>query len=652
MKLIFSQLKKYIPSLDLDPKRVADIFTEIGYLQDGPIEEIQLNGNQDFVIDLEVRQNRADCFGVHGLARELAAYIGADLVFEDHNISTKNSGSLNVIVKDEDAVKRVLAVRISNLNITESPDWLKNYLEVYEINSINSLVDLTNYVMIETGHPSHAFDVKKSGESLTWEINPSYKEMTSLDGTVIDLTKDALVVSDGKRPLALAGLVGGDVAAIDKSTTDAIVEMAVYDGGLVRRNSRQMKIFTEASQRLEKFMDPKSLPESFDMLISMIIELCKGEIVTEVHDEVINNEEIDPIEVNLAKAEQIAGVNIPKEKALEYLIRLGFEISNQDQEVISVIRPVNRLDIEGEFDVFEEIIRMYGYYSLPSDYLPLQATKDVTPSHLILIDYIKDNLVTKGFDEVRTWVLVNEDMNSKSKITDWEMIHVENSINEEVPMLRQSLLPGLMSQLKIYNKKFINDILLFEIGKVFGKKDSQYEEHYALGVIIPGNDLQKIQKEITSVLNSIGVTEVLLEVDSSNSPEYAHPKTKYDLYISNGDTQNRIRVGKVFVINSNLGEKAVYAEIDINVVDDYICEMPAITTTAELQSKLVSLDITVSANSRSEIGNKVLQLLHGHRKYIWDWEIVDVYQNNYTVRVIYSNLTDPEAKQLHDKIFT
>lgn len=238
MKVLYSQLQRYLPDLKADPKEVSQAFTIIGYMLD-KFFEVEYQGKKDYLLDLEVRQNRADCFGVMGLVRELSAYYNIEVKLpEEFNpeFNSNASEQPNIEVRATDSVKRLMAVKFGNVKIEESPAWLKDYLAFYDINSINTLVDLTNYVMIETSHPSHAFDWDLiEGGKLVWEINPIFKKMTTLDNVSVDLTPDTLLITNEVEPLAIAGVKGGKSSAIHSETKNVLLEMAVYDGGLIRR---------------------------------------------------------------------------------------------------------------------------------------------------------------------------------------------------------------------------------------------------------------------------------------------------------------------------------------------------------------------------------------------------------------------------------
>lgn len=648
MLVLFSQIQKYLPDLEADVNEVAQVFTFTGQMIDKLIE-VEYNGKKDFVLDLEVRQNRADCFGVHGLARELSAYYNIPLEFPSYELPESSSRyNLPIEIEAVGAVKRVVAVKFGNITISESPAWLKEYLALYEINSINNLVDLTNYVMIETGFPSHVFDTDKIGDKLVWEINPEYKKMTTLNGVEIDLAKadDLLVISDGKRPLSLS-FIGGKTDAVDNSSKNIILEMGIYDGGLVRRNSRKLSIITEASQRLEKYLDPEMIPMAFSMLVKLIQENCGGTIESEIYDRYVQPTEKKEIRIRVEKISQIAGIEIPLETSLSTLQKLGFEILSQNNEEIVVLRPINRLDVSIEEDVIEEIIRIYGYTNIPADNLTIEITKDITPSHLILIDHVQNILEANGYDEVRSWVLVDSEKNQKANFESWEVIEVTNSINEEVPYLRQSLSVSLLEQLNTYRKNNVKDIQIFEIGKVFGKKEDKYLEHYSLGLLRGDSNINELKLMLEKVIRFFEINEVVYE-EAKSIPMTAHPKTIWNVKVIDAEG-NLVNIGIIYVSNKVNAEECAVAEINIDEFNNVVLGQ-SIRSVHEVDQKLVELDANITVTADQDPSLEIINKLKDIEN-IWSWNILDNYNGKVTVRVTYMNMGDQEAKKLHGEIF-
>ncbi|MEO6729017.1 MAG: phenylalanine--tRNA ligase subunit beta [Candidatus Dojkabacteria bacterium] len=659
MKVLYSQLQKYLPDLKADPKEVSQAFTIIGYMLD-KFFEVEYLGKKDYLLDLEVRQNRADCFGVMGLVRELSAYYNISVKLpEEFNPEFRSSASedLDITVRATDAVKRLMAVKLSNLEIKQSPAWLKEYLAFYEINSINVVVDLTNYVMIETGHPSHAFDWDLvEGGRMFWEINPIFKKIVTLDGVSVDLTPDTLLVTNEVEPLAIAGVKGGKSTGISNNTKNVLLEMAVYDGGLIRRNARGIRLLTEASQRLEKFMDPETIPEAFNILVNLIVKHSSAEVTSAIYDNYLHKTPELEIKLELAKVSQIAGITITAEESKTYLERLGFKIIKDEGEFLTVKNALNRLDVELPEDLIEEIIRLKGYDQIPVDQLLVAPAKDITPSILKLTDLTQAILVSRGFDEVRSWVLVDTEKNRIANYSSGEAINVTNSINEEVPTLRQSITVSLLGQLENYVKNNIPDVKIFEIGKVFsksternsGKDLEKYEEHYSLAMLTGGKDLEALKIDLEYILRTLGISQIDY-VKSENAPETAHPVTCFDVRTEKG------MLGVIYVSNTIITQQCVIAEINLTVIDQLV-NIDSANKAVEVEKRLVDLDINLSIGKDEDVTKYIDTKISPFVDNIWKTEIVDKFTKDadsikYTVRIYYMGLSDTEAKALHEKIF-
>ena len=458
-----------MPDLNVKPQKLRDDLTMIGHFTNF-YQEIE----NEIVFDLDIKINRGDCLGYYGLARDLAVLYNIPLVTPTININ-QNNNNLDILVTTDNVV-RINAIKISNLNNKPSPDWLSKFVRLHGTNSINTLVDLTNYIMFLYGIPCHAFDTAKSGEKLIWEMNPNYSEFTSLDGTKLKLDKTILMVNSPDKPLSLS-FWGGESCAIDDQTTETIVELAVYNPTTVRQNSQSLKSTTEAGTRLEKFLDPELIPLAFSHLVKLIEELTQGQVSSSLFDYYPHPVSIPQINFDYNSPSTISGINIPVDFGKNTLKNLGCVIArNDNDEAISLITPPSiRTDITIPEDLSEEIIRFYGYNNIPTtEPLAYKKISNITPKIINLIEELKDKYVALGYDEVITWPLVSQPMDPKTVIT------TQNSINSESVYLRQSLIPSLKQQLDQYNRFKLPNPKFFEIGKIYYQEDGKYVEKFAL----------------------------------------------------------------------------------------------------------------------------------------------------------------------------
>jgi phenylalanyl-tRNA synthetase beta chain len=506
MKLIYSHLKKFLPDLNVEPQKLRDDMTMIGHFTNF-YEEIE----GEIVFDLDIKVNRGDCLGYYGLARDLSVYYNLPLIIPEIKLNTDPSYSLPIKVTT-DNVKRVLAIKISDLKNTESPDWLKTF---------NTIVDLTNYVMFMFGIPNHAFDTQKSTDELIWEMNPKYKEFISLDGTKLNINQNILMINNPVKALSLS-FWGGEACAIELDSKDIIIEMAIYNPTTVRQNSRQLKSITEAGVRLEKELDPELIPTAFNYLIDLILKNCGGQITSQVFDYYFKKLELPQIKFDYNKPSLTSGIEIPKDFIVDCLTRLGCLI-NGDLITPPSIRP----DITMEADLIEEVVRFFGYQNIPhTEALAPKEVVDITPIEIYLIDELKDKLVDLGYDEVLTWPLVPAPVDPNSVIT------TQNSINTESIYLRQSLIPALKEQIDQYQRLKLNATQFFEIGKVFFQNNGQFIEKNVLGIYNADS------KSLTDHLQQLNLNGEVIDqnfseiiLDDLNKPDNYSPKPKnYQAY--------------------------------------------------------------------------------------------------------------------------
>lgn len=602
MKLIYSYLQKFIPTLDVKPQQLRDDLTMIGHFTNF-FEEI----DGEIVFDLDIKVNRGDCLGYYGLAKDLSVYYKLPLIT---NISPEivNQATQALPIKvTTDNVKRILAVKFSQLKNSTSPTWLLKFNQCHQTKTINTIVDLTNYVMFMYGIPSHAFDVKKSTESLIWEMNPKYQEFISLDKTKLNIDKNILMINNQSEPLSLS-FWGGTNCAIDDNTNEIILEMAIYNPSTVRQNSRQLKSITEAGTRLEKQLDPELIPLAFNHLCKLILQNCQGQITSAFFDYYPQKLNSLPIEFNLSKPSLVSGIEIPQDFIIECLTRLGcvFAPPTNNQPVITITTPSIRPDLVIEADLIEEIVRFWGYQKIPSNQpLGYKQVTNITPKEIFLINKLKDMLTDLGYDEILSWPLVSQPSDATTVVT------TQNSINTESIYLRQSLIPSLEQQLDQYQRYKLNYAQFFEIGKIFSKEGDTYIEKNSLCLYHP--DPNQLQNDL-QYLN--------LPNDKNNNNSF------------------------VEIIIDKLPK-----------IDNY---QPKIIRQSayELTSQLIILDANISFDSiqdPAQLIEKYSQLIGP--KCLWEIVITDIYQDTehqkyrYTLRVSYFNIDDKTAKNIHLKTF-
>ena len=609
MKLIYSHLKKFLPGLNVEPHQLRDDLTSIGHFTNY-FESL----GTDFVFDLDVKVNRGDCLGYYGLARDLSVLYQTPLELPVHVLPKPTSVELPISINAPAQVKRVMALRLTNLKNSSSPQWLKTFVEAHQINSVNTIVDLTNLAMLYWGIPNHAFDTAKSGSELIWELNTTYPEFTTLDGTVLKLKPGILMVNSPTKPLSLSFL-GGQACAIDLNTNEIIIEMAVYDRTQVKTDSRFLKTITEAGIRLDKDLDPNLIPTAFGHLAENITTLCGGQASSALFDYYPVPTESLSIPFDSTQPSTYAGINIPPSFANQSLLDLGCQFNGT-----LVTPPTIRPDLNLEEDLIEEVMRFWGYNKIPTteplNNLPLPS---ITPPIITLSNFLKLRLVELGYDEVLTWPMVKTPANPTTVVT------TQNSLNSDYPHLRQNLTTSILSQLDSYQRYKLPNPQFFEIGTVFNKIDNEFIESVHLALY--HHDQNQINNTLLELQKSLGLSSLIPQL--SDTP-----------YITEIDLTDLLLT------------------LDLSLITTTLPSLPLSQAVVELTGQIITLDANITLGQPLDpniLLNKYVHIVDP--QYLWSLSIIDQYSDparnvyRYTFRASYYNCTDKVAKKLHLESF-
>lgn len=494
MKVPINWLKDYVDLPD-DLNRFSRKMTEIGHMQDGAPKQVA----GDTLYDFEIRQNRPDCLSLLGIARETAAVFQTKIknpLDSLQEIRDKND-STHVTIDDSSRCYRFSTVTIEGVSVTPSPEWLVKKLEAYGIKTINNIVDITNFVMVETGEPLHAYDAREiKNQEIIVRLAKQGEKITVLGGKEIELTANDLVIADTEKPLSVAGIIGGEHSGIHDDTTTIIIEDATYNQASIRRTSLRHSLRTEASTRHEKFLHTELSAVALRRAAQLIVELAGGKIVdhTDTCPVPTQNKKIT---LTLKNLERIGGVSISITEATTILQSLGFAIEQSTETTLTTTAPYFRTDIDQEEDVIEEVLRIYGYDKIPERLPHAPVPKDIQSKYFSLDEKIRDILIAAGYDEQITNPLTYESQPQK------EAVVLENSLNADKTMLRTTLKNNLLNVVENQKKYRKQNVQLFELGKIYYKENNEYKEQRTLGLIASGKDI--------TYLDVKGVIEELFE---------------------------------------------------------------------------------------------------------------------------------------------
>lgn len=650
MKILYSQIKQLIPSLAATPAEIGAALTMTGFMQES-LETVNYNNQADVLLGFEIRQNRPDCLSVIGLAREIAAYFNLSLNLPSTKEWTPAEVPVSIRVETP-AVRRLKAIKLQDITVQASPQWLVDYLAFYEINSVNLPVDLSNYVMLLTGYPSHLIDYDRLDGDIVWSINHRPREIITLDGTPLHLKDEELIIHDRHNVIALAGIVGTNYAAISESTKTILAEMALYDPALIRRNARTLHIVTEASNRLSKNLSLVDLDYAFNLLINLLVDQTGGQIASQTFEDYKEKAEIKIINFKSQLVSELGGITIEPDHSRQLLSQLEFQINDQ-QLPWEVTVPSWRTDIELPEDIVEEVLRLYRFDQLPSILPALPATSDITPLLIKAKERWRDWLAFQGWDEVLSWTMVRPDDNTLTNYLPWSMATVQNAINEDYPALRQTIMASLIKQAHEYAKEQVPQLQIFELGKVFGQEKNHYKETEHLGWLMAGGEgiVEALRQTVTAFLAYSGAEKIYF-CPAQNIPAVANPYATWTIMIGEEP------IGLLAQLKEHYNDEImVTAEIDAELLINYLSDHPMLAPTVEITQKLITLDANVEAASRQEL-IKQLQDIEEKvgRESLWSLAVIDEFclpsgRYRYTVRAVYKELDDQSAKKLHLQVF-
>lgn len=512
MKVPYSWLKDYV-DITLEPKELAERLTMAG-LEVVSIEE-KLG---DQVFEIEVTSNRPDWLSIIGVAREVAAICGRKLKMQNALACQAQPGQakcktqeksgkdlpLSIKIEDKEGCLRYVGRVINDVKVASSPEWMQKRLEACGIRPVNNVVDITNYVLLEYGQPLHAFDYAKlAGGRIVVRRAVKDEEITAIDGRRIKLDSDVLVIADEKKPVALAGIMGGLESEVTGTTKDVLLESAYFDPVITRRSSKKLGTGTDSSYRFERGVDFEGVLTASERAAELIVEICGGVASSKVVDckEVVPKSK----KVFLApkKANDVLGLRIPEEKQKAILKSLGFTVK-KSKGGFDVTAPSFRRDVSLDVDLIEEIARVFGYDKIPVEIAATLNERPVRHKEIegskdkIVEDLVKDTLVGLGLNEIITYSLINPKILNNLGLAAEGLIELQNPLSEEQKAMRLSIVPSVLSIIsRNINRKNLN-LKLFELGRVYYREAEAEREDVHLYIALTGLKCDDWQRKKTN----------------------------------------------------------------------------------------------------------------------------------------------------------
>jgi phenylalanyl-tRNA synthetase beta chain len=516
MKISMQWLSDFLPGR-LESTVAAEALTNGGL----PVEVIEKHGD-DEVIDVEVTSNRGDCLSHVGVARELSALLNRN--FEQKTDKAAEAGTqvssvTSVQIEATQLCPHYTARVIRNVQVKPSPAWMQKRLEAVGLRPINNIVDVTNYVMFEMGQPLHAFDFDKlDGKRIIVRNAKAGETIVSIDGHERKLTPDMLVIADARRPVALAGVMGGRDSEVSNTTVNVLLESARFDPLSVRTTARKLAMKSDSSYRFERGIDPTLPLRASLRAAQLILETAGGELLAGVAQAGAELAPTRTLTLRLARLNQLLGISVAAEQAVNALQRLQLNPVLSDS-LIAVTVPSWRADLNIEADLIEEVARVIGYDKIPiRDEISIRLTPP--QPELTTIDKIRQSLVGSGYFEAVTVTFVSDLLADDFKRENASLPRTDPMVRKADSRLRPSMVPGLLEALRRNENAGNSGARLFEMGSTFALDGSgQVQERRRLG-LVGGDNLRDIRGTVESLLSGLDSSRAL-DIVPGDHPGFA-----------------------------------------------------------------------------------------------------------------------------------
>ncbi|MGB9791576.1 MAG: phenylalanine--tRNA ligase subunit beta [Thermacetogeniaceae bacterium] len=549
-------------------------------------------GLDDYIFEFELTPNRGDCLSAINLAREIRALTGGRMKLPCvcvRESGEKTADMIKVKVAEPELCRRYAARIIRDVRIAPSPHWLQYRLRSAGIRPINNIVDVTNYVMLETGQPLHAFDYDKLHDRQIIVRRPyAGEKMVFLDGVLRELEPEMLVIADAREPVALAGVMGGLASEVTESTRTVLLESAHFDPLNIRMTAKKLGLRTEAAQRFEKGVNINGAVRALDRAAHLIEELGAGIATAGVVDEYVRPEAPLTIRLRTARVNRVLGTNLDRAAVQEILSRLDFtsELCGHDALLVNI--PSYRQDIRQEIDLIEEVARLYGYDRIEPT-IPVGVLGQGTRSQRQrLRELITEVMVGAGLNEVITYSFIGECSLEKLGLLDSKtaerLVRIQNPLREDQGVLRPSLLPGLVNTISLNYKRKQVDLGIFELGAVFESRGSEELplEKLRLGMAACGKMergwLEPVQERDFYYIK--GIVEELFEVLGVRGVSYQPWKNTLTLHPG--------RAAQIFVGSELVG---FLGELHPDVLERYDLPLRVVVAELDLEALLPLVDL-------------------------------------------------------------
>jgi len=482
MKISLDWIREYV-AVDLPRQELVDRLTMAGWVPETVEEK-----DGDLILDLETYANRPDALGHLGVAREIGAMLGRPLLERDWPVAELDEATADIAdvqITAEALCPRYCGLVVRGVPVGPSPDWMRRRLEAMGLKPINAVVDVSNYVLFATAQPVHTFDFGRiGGGRIVVRKAKRGETLVDLDGRTLELTADMLVIADESRPIALAGVIGGQASGITASTRDVFIESAHFDPVSIRKTAKKLGLSTDASYRFERGADIGFAPQAARMAASLLTQMG-GRASQGIIDRYPRPLKPRTVRLRLRRVAALLGVDVPEAFVADLLARLGFRADTSHRSAWRVEVPTFRVDVSREADLVEEIARFYGYDRIPSVVTPVDSFDATVDRTRMRLGRLRRTLLGQGLDEVINWSFADPERETAAR-SGRTPIPVQNPISNRASVMRTTLLPGLLENAAWNLNRGLEGVHVFETGRVYYWEEEKHREDLHLGLLATG----------------------------------------------------------------------------------------------------------------------------------------------------------------------
>jgi phenylalanyl-tRNA synthetase beta chain len=638
---------------------------------------------KDYILDISLTPNRPDCASVIGIAREIAALTGKKIRMPNTEYLETGS-SINelagVTLDDTTGCPRYAAGMIQGVELKTSPFWMRYRLYASGVRAINNVVDISNYVLMEMGQPLHTFDYSMlTGHRIVVARAKDGDSFTTLDGQSRTLNKGHLMIRDGEKPVALAGIMGGVNSEIKPDTKDVLVESAYFDPITIRKGAKVLGLSTEASWRFERGIDILGVTNALKRSLALLADLTGGKVCKGIIDNYPAPYNAPVIELRVKRTNDYLGTSLTRDEISPYLKSLQMEVKDIDEQRMQVSPPSFRVDISREIDLIEEVARLHGYDNIRVTFPMIRSYNEADDPSINLHDQACNIMTGMGFSEIITFSFVSPDTADKLGAGDGSFLRsfvkLQNPLTIDQSVMRTSLLPGLLDTIKENIDNGEPDLKFFEWGNIFIRRENvtlPYEKVVLAGVMIGVYEQKTWHNAVREIdfYDIKGATEVLLKSLGYKEPIFKRDETvsAYDWAASCGIYVSGKCIGHVGKVDSDVIErfdvkaKGVFAfEMDIDALLGKDLE-PSVSYTSFSRFPAVKRDLTVIVDEQTESSLIEEIIVREGGELVESVNIFDVYKGEkigparktLSFRIIYrsreATLDGNVINKLHEKI--